>query len=271
VGVHEIADLNSGSPQGLAEMVENRRNGLRQVASAVYPLKGVQVMTDTLIKRVLIEERQGKDMATGVELASGTNLTARREVILSAGAYRTPQILLLLGIGPIAELKHHGIVQTVDAPEVGKNFHDHMSVTQWWKLRNPEAGVASGSPLWKDAAFRKGNPLDFIITQTVPYEGLKSALATDEGGMVSDEHPLLSPRRSHMEAFVLYAGANKSEPLIPMDGIHVSTSVVILLPTWRGSITLASTDPATSPLIDPNYYATEADRYVMRTSLKKVM
>ena len=67
---------------------------------------------------------------------------------------------------------------------------------------------------------------------------------------------------------MLYAGASKSEPFIPLDGSHISTSVVILLPTSRGSITLASTNPTA---IDPNYYATEADRHVMHTGLKKVM
>jgi len=61
-------------------------------------------VTNTLVKRVLIEERQGEKRATGVELADGTNFTARHEVILSAGAYRTPQILLLSGVGSPLEI-----------------------------------------------------------------------------------------------------------------------------------------------------------------------
>lgn len=69
---------------------------------------------------------------------------------------------------------------------------------------------------------------------------------------------------------MLYAAANPENPIIPMDGTHVTTSVMGLLPTSRGSVRLRSTDPADAPLIDPDYYATEADRYVMRTGLKKL-
>jgi len=91
----------------------------------------------------------------------------------------------------------------------------------------------------------------------------------DEGD-VHDGHPLLSPPRSHTESYFVYVGVNEADPAIPMDGTHITTSVVGLLPTSRGTISLASTDPETAPLIDPNYYATEADRYVMRTGLRKM-
>jgi choline dehydrogenase-like flavoprotein len=63
---------------------------------------------------------------------------------------------------------------------------------------------------------------------------------------------------------------NASDPVVPMDGSHVTTSVVSLLPTSRGTITLASKDPKDAPIIDPNYFATEADRYVLRTGLKNI-
>jgi len=91
----------------------------------------------------------------------------------------------------------------------------------------------------------------------------------DEGD-VHDGHPLLSPPRSHTDSYVVYVGVNEADPAIPMDGTHITTSVVGLLPTSRGTISLASTDPETAPLIDPNYYATEADRYVMCTGLRKM-
>jgi choline dehydrogenase-like flavoprotein len=111
--------------------------------------------------------------------------------------------------------------------------------------------------------------LDFVATQTVPAAGLKAALEKDEGA-VSDNHPLLHPPRSHLEAFVIYAGANKEDPTIPMDGSHIATKVIGLLPTSRGTVTLASSDPADDPIIDPNYYATEVDRYVIRTGLRRI-
>jgi choline dehydrogenase-like flavoprotein len=125
--------LNAGSPLGFGELSENRHKGMRQLASSAYSLKGVQLMTETLVKRVLVEENNGRKVATGVELADGKTISAK-EVIVSAGAYRTPQVLLLSGIGPAAELAKHGIEQTVDSPEVGKNLHDHLAVSQWCHL-----------------------------------------------------------------------------------------------------------------------------------------
>ncbi|ESZ93963.1 hypothetical protein SBOR_5666 [Sclerotinia borealis F-4128] len=270
IGINYNADANSGSPQGLGELVENRKDGQRQVASTAYPLTGVQVMTSTLVARVLMDTQGLIPRATAVELADGRKIVATKEIIISAGAFRTPQILLLSGIGTKGELAIHGIQQIVDAPYVGKNLHDHMSVAQWWKLKNPEAGYALGSPLFNNPNFKKGTPMDWVVTYTVPHEGLKAALAKDEG-IVDDMHPLLSPARSHVECFTVYVGVNKSDPIIPMDGSHVTTVVLGGLPTSRGSVKLASTDPTAAPVIDPNYFSTEADRYVLRTGLRKIM
>lgn len=93
--------------------------------------------------------------------------------------------------------------------------------------------------------------MDFIATQSVPTAGLKAALEKDEGP-VADNHPLLHPPRSHIEAYVIYAGANKEDPVIPMDGSHITTRVMGLLPWSRGTVTLSSNDPADNPIIDPN-------------------
>ncbi len=269
-GVVQKADANSGFPQGLGELIENRDDGKRQLASTVYSLAGVKVMTETLVKSILVEKRGTTNVAIGVQLADNQTYRANKEVLLSAGAYRTPQVLLLSGIGPAKDLAAHGITQIVDAPYVGQNLHDHMAVAQWWKLRDPEAGLSLGSPKFNNPAFAKGTPMDWVITQTVPHDGLKQALAQDEG-KIEDSHPLLTPARSCTESFVVYVGANAAAPTVPMDGSHVTTTVIGLLPTSRGSVTLASSDSAAAPRIDPNYYATEADRYVMRTGLKKMI
>jgi choline dehydrogenase-like flavoprotein len=93
------------------------------------------VMTETLVNRVIVEKRDGKQVAIRVELANGELLSAKKEIIISAGAYRTPQVLLLSGIGPAEELRKHGIEQVVKLPEVGSNLHDHMGVGQSYALR----------------------------------------------------------------------------------------------------------------------------------------
>ena len=103
----------------------------------------------------------------------------------------------------------------------------------------------------------------------MPTIGLKAALEKDEG-TVSDDHPLLHPPRSHFETFVVYAGANGGDPVIPMDGSHIATRVVGLLPSSRGTVSLASSNAADDPVIDPNYYATEMDRHVIRSGLREL-
>jgi choline dehydrogenase-like flavoprotein len=128
VGVKRIADANSGSPQGISELVENLSDGVRQVASDVYPLEGVCVLTETVVASVIIESDGTSKTAKGVKLANGREFLAKEEVILSAGALATP---LLSGIGAAEDLAEHGIEQVVDLPEVGRNFHGHMCVSQW--------------------------------------------------------------------------------------------------------------------------------------------
>ena len=271
VGVKHIPDGNNGSALGMAELVENWRDGKRQLASHAYQLLGVQVRTQTMVHRVIIEEFGGKKVATGVQLADGQKIQASKEVIISAGAYRTPQLLMLSGIGPPAELAHHDIPLLISAPDVGRNFHDHMAVIQWWKLRHPEKGLSIGTPLWADPSYTKGLPCDWVVMEQTPYEQLKQALSND--GVQTDSHPLLGSAACHTETLIVYApaGAPIAGVDVPMDGTHIASAVLGMTPTSRGTITLKSTDPALPPLIDPNYYATEADRASIRYGMRQAM
>jgi choline dehydrogenase-like flavoprotein len=70
---------------------------------------------------------------------------------------------------------------------------------------------------------------------------------------------------------MVYVAMNKANPTIAVDGSHVTTVVFGLLPTSRGSVTLASSDPTAAPVIDPNYFATESDRYVLRWGLRNTI
>lgn len=246
--------------------------GKRQLASHAYYLSGVHVLTDTMVHRVLFEGRDGKKSAIGVQLADGKSISAENEVIVSAGAYRTPQVLMLSGVGPAAELERHAISVVVDTPEVGRNFHDHLSFCQWWKLRNPERGLSMGTPLWTDPAYFMGLPCDWLVTEHTPHEQLKGALVAD-GETVDGDHPLLHSDCCHTETIIAYApaGAPIAGVDVPPDGTHIASAVLGMQPTSRGSIRLASADPSTSPVIDPNYYATIADRVALRTGIRQVM
>ncbi|KAI9695825.1 MAG: hypothetical protein M1820_008380 [Bogoriella megaspora] len=268
IGLKQVPDANNGSPTGFAELVENRRDGLRQLTSVVYPLNGVHVMTDTVVARVLISEGDNTKSAVGVELADGHQLRIKPsgEVIVSSGAYRSPQVLLLSGIGNSSDLEKHGIEQQAHLPGVGQNLHDHLMVFRYWKLHHPEHGLAIGSPLMVDPAFAKGNPADWLATMPIPHSGLKAAIERDESASVSDDHVLLKGPRSHIESTVLYAvfGQEQIGLDIPLDGTAIMSFYLHGLPTSRGNISLQSTDPTAPPIIDPNYNATQVDKFALR-------
>ena len=103
LGVALDADADGGSVSGIAEFYENSKNGERQPSYLAYPvsLPGIEVLTEALVARILFKGTS----ASGVELADGTRFESHREVVLCAGALRTPQILLPSGIGPSATLK----------------------------------------------------------------------------------------------------------------------------------------------------------------------
>ncbi|KAJ6088342.1 glucose dehydrogenase [Penicillium sp. IBT 16267x] len=104
-----------------------------------------------------------------------------------------------------------------------------------------------------------------------PREELESALQAD-GVKDTSSHPYLAPEFAHVETLVVYApaGAAVAGVEVPMDGTHIASAVLGMVPTSRGSITLASADPCVAPLIDPNYYATEVDRVALRAGVRQV-
>ncbi|KAL9100153.1 MAG: hypothetical protein Q9163_004438 [Psora crenata] len=268
LGLKQVWDANNGSTLGVTELVENRRDGLRQLTSVVYPLNGVQVITGALASRIILQALEGSTVAVGVELTDCRQFHVKHggEVIIAAGAYHSPQLLMLSGIGSKDKLARHGISQHVDLP-VGEDFHDHMMIFRYWKLRHPEKGLAMGHPAYADPAFERGNPADWLATMSVPHDGLKAAIAKDAGsGSIDDDHTLLKGPRSHLEMNILYSafGAEQIGLEIPIDGKAIMTYCLATLPTSKGSINLKSRDPQDPPVIDPNYYATEADHFVMR-------
>ncbi|KAL4995889.1 hypothetical protein BDV10DRAFT_202697 [Aspergillus recurvatus] len=264
LGVKECVDndMNGGFPLGMGEMFDNWREGKRQIASEVFAVcdrPNVMVLTETMVQKVVIDEDNGgRKVARGVQLVDGQVYTASKEVVVSAGAYRTPQVLMLSGIGPVDELARHDIQTIVDAPHVGRNFHGHFAFVQWWKLRHPEQGLSMGTPLWTSPAYGLGLPCDWVALQ--------------QDGINAENHPYLAPNANHIETLIVYApaGALVSRVEIPLDGTIIASAVLGMATTSRGRITLSSKDATHPPLIDSNYYATEFDRAVIRAGIRQV-
>ncbi|KAI1743352.1 GMC oxidoreductase [Xylaria scruposa] len=264
VGVSKLPgnDMNAGTNLGFGELNENRSQGARQIAPLVYPLDGITVKTDTLVRAIKLVGSQ----AVGVYVDNGDEILGK-EVIVAAGAYRTPQILMLSGIGPKETLDKYGIEVKVESPEVGSNFNDHVLMYLNWKLKDPSQGYALGSsnPLLAEPQFTMGIPLSHVACTPIPRDLLEAAIAKDEGH-VDPDHDLLKRDWAVMENLVLYIAV----PPLTIDGTHISNALMGMKPTSRGTVTIESKDPKVAPLLDPNYFATEVDKVVWRHSLRKI-
>lgn len=275
-GHKDNPDANSGNPLGLAKYTENWHKAIRQPAGTAYPLKGVEVMTNTTVRKINLKDHfaTGNMLATGIELLSGRQIHARKEVILSCGAHRTPQLLMLSGIGPEDELAKHGIHQLVNSHFVGHNLFDHLALGIAWKLKPSvqEQGAALGHPEWKNKPSNaEGMPMEWIVHSSVPPSALLPALQAD-GETLTASKQLLLKERVHTMMLVAYGpmamGPNRS---VPIDGSHISTAALLYQPTSRGSITLSSANPEDPPVVDPAYYSTQADKVMLRSAVRGVL
>ena len=255
----------SGKIVGITEFHENSNQGLRQPSHLAYSLEGIDVLTHAVVNLVEFSN----NTATGVLLADGRRFTAHKEIILCAGAFRTPQILMLSGIGPRDVLKKHGIPERYASRQVGRNLHDHFALLLAFKLRNPSKGLSLGSPNFSNPAFFKGMPCDWVVNETVPAALLNNASEGEEIDGSPFRHSLHDSDRAHAEHMVMYAPAGI--PGIPTDGTHIATSTMIVLPTSRGNVTLASTDPRDHPIIDSNFYSTLTDQRTMVWATRRLV
>jgi choline dehydrogenase-like flavoprotein len=240
-------DQNTGNNLGRAYICEARSEGKREWSANQYSLDGVEVRLETFVNRVIVQKIDGNLKATGVELADG-NVVKGQNIIVSAGAFRSPQILQLSGIGSSSHLQEFGIEPLVDLPEVGKNLSDHMIFFQHWRLRDPSAGytIGSANPLFQQPQYSQGVPFDWIVNTIVPKEGLVKAIEKDEGVKPNESnHVLLAKERTFIENIVMFA--KLPFPGVPMDAEHITSALVSFLPTSTGSVSLGSGKPDDHP------------------------
>jgi choline dehydrogenase-like flavoprotein len=252
------AETQTGSITGLMEMSESSKDGARQRSCAVYPLDEVSVLTNTVVHRIIM----AGNVASGVLLDDGREITVREELIICAGAYRTPQLLMLSGIGPSDTLHKHEIPIVHPSPGVGQNLHDHFAIYLAFRLRDASQGLALGSAAWTNPSLFKGLPYDWVVSASLPPDVIARS-----GSDLDKEN------RNLFEVLTVYVPPGI--PGIPIDGTHIATSTMLLLPTSRGTVSLRSADSNDAPEVRPNYLATNLDRqtllYATRRTLKAML
>ncbi|MBO9723889.1 MAG: choline dehydrogenase [Novosphingobium sp.] len=253
------ADLNGAARDGVGPVDLTIGRGRRSTASSAYlrPVRhrrNLTVMTGTQALRVLFD---GKRACGVVYLRQGEHHTAlaRREVIVSGGAINTPQLLMLSGLGDAEHLRGHGINVVAHVPEMGRNLQDHLAAHVKYRSTKPWSMLRYLSPLHG-------------ITAMGQYLAARSGPLADPGmsvaAFVRSDPALAEPDIKMLLVMALFA--NNGRKMEPSHGFYAHVNVA--RPEARGTVTLASADPAAPPVIDQNYNGTEHDRRVMREGIR---
>ena len=257
-------DFNAGQQEGVGLYQVMQRAGERFSAAKAYitPVRAqrsnLHVLTDARVARVRIDAGR----AVGVDLLQGGRslaLHARREVVLSAGALQSPQILLLSGVGDGAQLQRHGIATVHHLPGVGLHLHDHVDVTLAYHApRSTELFGLSPGCAWQ------------VLKAAWQWRReRRGALTTnwgEAGGFIRSRADAPTPDlQFHFAPIKVIDHARKT-----VFGRGYVCHVCVLQPRSRGSLSLASADPRAVPLIDPAFLAEREDVDLLVQGVKQM-
>ncbi len=262
-GMSRTRDFNGASQEGAGYFQLITWRG-RRCSSAVGYLRparrrpNLTVHTDALCARVLLEQGQ----ARGVEYLQGEKrITARAnaEVILSAGAIQSPQLLMLSGIGDPEALSSHGIDVVHANAAVGRNLQDHLQIRLIHECNQPITTNDDLRSLYRK--FRMG--LRYLLSRSGPLSiGINQAGAFTWTGVEND-------RPGEPDIQFHFAALSADMPGAPLhDFSGFTSSVCQLRPESHGHLALKSADPRDTPAMHPNYLATELDRRTVVEALR---
>ena len=249
-------DFNGAVQAGVGYYQLTQRDARRSSTATAY-LKPAEargnltVLTGAQALRIVVEGGR----ATGVEVARGRAVTthhAAREVLVTSGTIGTPRLLMLSGIGPGAHLRSLGIAVRHDLPGVGCNLQDHVDLCALAECTGPHSYDGVQRP---DRTVLAG--LQYLAFRTGP---VASALFETGGFWYADP-----AARSPDIQFHLGQGSGIEKGIVRLDGAGITLNSAHMRPRSRGTVRLASADPAAAPLIDPNYWA---DPYDLEMSLR---
>jgi choline dehydrogenase-like flavoprotein len=256
LGIPRNDDMAGERQDGVGFYQLTQRNARRSSAAMAYlaPNRGrknLTVRTGAQVRRIVVEHGR----ATGVELIDGSRIAAAAEVILSSGAIGSPRMLMLSGIGPAEHLTELGIAPVLDQPGVGSNFQDHLDLFVVCEVSGPHTYDRYARPLWSALA-----GVQYLLTRRGP---VASNLFETGGFWYADRDARSPDIQLHLG---LGSGIEAGVAAMPMGGVTLNSAY--LRPRSRGTIRLASADPAAPPLIDPNYWEDPRDRELSIAGLK---
>lgn len=251
-GLPTNPDYNGESQLGVGPSQVTQRDGERWSAARAFltPHLGrpnLTVITRAATRRLLLEGRQ----AVGAEyLHEGTlrQVRARREVLLCGGAFGSPQLLMLSGIGPSAELARHGLPVVHALPGVGRNLHDHITTVLLYRSLRQDGLIglsAAGA-----AAVLRG-----ILQWRRSRTGIITSNVAESQGFVQTDPAAPAPDIQ----LALCIGIVDDHLRKPHLGHGYTLHVTLMRPRSRGQLTLKSARPQDAPRIDPQFLSDETD------------
>lgn len=258
-------NINSDDNEGLSMVRSTVRRGRRwSTADAFLRPAGkrpnLHVVTNAMVERVVVD--QGRATGVAYRIGDQTHLAnAGKEIILSAGAINSPQILQLSGIGPADLLKQHGITVQHDLGQVGQGLQDHLAISHYFRATEPTLNNILGNVFGQMMAgarylLTRRGPLSVPINQVSGYVRSSAEVA------VPDIQIYCNP--------ISYMTTKSGQP-------DVESEPGFLLcaqpsrPTSRGSVTIASADPMRAPIIQPNSLSTNEDRAMAVLACKTLL
>jgi choline dehydrogenase len=245
-------DFNGAAQEGAGYYQTTMRNGVRSSTAGGY-LKWAQrranlkVVSNALATRILFDGRR----ATGIEYLVGNRKSSARanvEVIVASGAFNSPQLLQLSGVGPASLLRSHGISVIGDVPGVGDDLNDHFSGRIILRCKEP----ITLNDAVRNWSGKLSHGLHYILTRrgylAIPAVSAACFLRALPSSGTPDSQCSIS----------LFSAGTIGGELHPFPG--VTGNCVLLRPESRGYVRIKSADPRQAPAIHPNYLATQKDR-----------
>jgi choline dehydrogenase-like flavoprotein len=260
--VSKVDDYNGESQEGVSVMQQNAGGGLRYSSSIGYldghGLPGLTVRTRVRVARVVLEG--GRAVGVEVVTAAGREtIRAAREVILCAGVFGSPQLLMLSGIGPAAHLREHGIGVVADLP-VGDNLHDHMLVPMTYVMKTARNRGTS-------AYFAGG-----ILGEAVRGDTWMGRSVFEVVGFVRSAQAGPLPDIQIHALPWSYPFPNQDSPARHKVDQRPALTVfsTLIYPKSRGTLRLSSADPDAAPVIDPGYLTEPDDTEVLLDGMELI-
>ncbi|KAM0271681.1 hypothetical protein ACHAQH_008967 [Verticillium albo-atrum] len=287
IGIADAEDFNSGSLMGaqycastIDPSSQTRDSSQTSFLREAQGRSNLKVYTTTLARKIVFDTSK---RATGVVVSSALalgqyTLRARKEVILSAGAFQSPQLLMLSGVGPKAQLSKYRIPVVADRPGVGQTMEDHVFFGPTQRVKVQTVTRIANDLLYTGAQFlgpytiQKQGPLTNPVCDYLGWEKIPRALLPASAAhALDDEFPPDWPELEYISAPGYVGDFSNLVTTQPRDGFQYATILgALVAPLSRGTVTLQSADAKDLPLIDPNWLTDPTDVAVAIATYKRL-